>query len=206
MDPIERELRERIRRIYVDEWAYWEDPPDYMERKERQLEALQQCVVRCLGCNATVQTTPRDINNYYDIECPLSSGFPDSRSELDYEQVEKEGPVEYFQLLLSVVAPVVAGVWHRFFIRNGEPEHEMFDLLSEEWFAVHPEHKPAALEIIRVAEEQGNTVLSWDVTLQPADKDWPVSRLMPEDPDLRHYLFKGYYDDWGGIIKPVRDT
>ncbi|MFY0564189.1 hypothetical protein ACN28E_10090 [Archangium lansingense] len=206
MSPLERELRDRLRKIYVDGWVYWKDPPDYMERIERQVEVLRECVSRCLGCTATVQTTPGDINDYYDIECPLTSGFPESRAELDYDQLEQEGPAEYFQLLLSTVAPVVAGVWHRFFIRDGMRQHEMFDFLSEEWFAEHTEHKPMALEIIRKAEEQGLTVLGWDITLLPADKDWPLARLMPEDPDLRHYLFGGYYDDWGGIVKPVRDT
>lgn len=206
MGPVERELRNRLRRIYVEGWAYWEDPPDYMERKERQVQALRERVAECLGRNATVQTTPRDINNYYDIECSLTPGFPDGRSELDYDQVARDGPAEYFQMLISVVAPVVAAVWHRFFIRDGEPQHEMFDFLSEDWFSMHPEYEPVALELIGAAEAQGLTVLSWDVTLLPSDKDWPLSRLMPEDPDLRHYLFKGYYDDWGGIVKPVRDA
>lgn len=206
MNAFERELRERLRRIYVDGWAYWEEPASTQEHKERQLEVLRQAVTRLLGRPATVQTIPQDINNYYEIECPLGPGLPDSRSEVDFYELKRKEPAEYFQLLLSVVAPVVAGVWHRRRPPGDNPRHEMFDFLSEEWFAAHPEHEAVALELIRVAEEQGLTVLGWDVTLQPADKDWPVGRLMPEDPDLRHYLFKGYYDDWGGIIKPVRDT
>jgi len=205
MDERERQLRERLRRIYVDGWAYWENPPNYMEHKEREIQVLCDAVSKLLGRKATVQTIPKDINNYYDIECSLTSGFPASRGELDYDQVERSGPAEYFQLLYSVVAPVAAGVWHRFFIREEEPDHEMFDFLSVEWFAMHPEYESPALEMIDTMENRGLTVLGWDVTLLPADEDWPLSRFMPEDPDLRHYLFKGYYDDWGGIVKPVRD-
>ncbi|NTX06636.1 hypothetical protein [Myxococcus sp. CA040A] len=205
MDTVERELRARLRRIYVDGWQYWEEPANQAETQERQLEVLRQSVTQLLGHPATVQTTPRDINNYYDIECPLSPRLPPSRTEMSFEGRGPEEPAEYFQMLLSVVAPVVAGVWHRFSPPGIEPWHEMFDLLSQEWFATHPGHEPAARELVRVAEGLGLTVLGWDVTLKPADKDWPVARLMPEAPDLRHYLFEGYYDDWGGIAKPVRD-
>jgi hypothetical protein len=205
MGPIERDLRERLRKIYVEAWAYWEDPQGSLERRARQIEELREHVARGLGGHATVQTTPENINNYYEIESPLTPGLPDSRSELDFDELEQAGPAEYFQLLLSAVAPVVAGVWHRFFIRDGKPRHEMFDFLSKEWFAAHPQHEPAARELIRAIEEQGLTVLGWDITLLPAGKDWPRTHLMPEEPDLRHYLFKGYYDDWGGVIKPVRE-
>ncbi|MCP3100737.1 hypothetical protein LZ198_17855 [Myxococcus sp. K15C18031901] len=202
---MERELRARLRRIYVENWPYWEEPATQPATQERQLEVLRQNVTRLLRHPATVQTTPRDINNYYDIECPLSAGLPPSRAELTFEEGDPEPSAEYFQLLLSAVAPVVAGVWHRFSHPDGEPRHEMFDLVSPEWFATHPEHEAAARELAHIARGLGLTLLGWDVTLQPADADWPVAPLMPEAPDLRHYLFKGYYDDWGGISKPVRD-
>ena len=176
-----------------------------MDHKARQVEALRMRASELFDRPATVQTRPENINNYYGIECPLSSHCSESMAALDGDLVERHGPGEYFQLLCSVVAPVVAGVWHRFFIRDGQWEHDMFDFLSDEWFAANRAHETIALELIQTAEELDLTVLGWDVTLKPADKEWPLSRFMPEDPDLRHYLFPGYYDDWGGIVKPVRD-
>ncbi|MEM9490107.1 MAG: hypothetical protein AAGC55_13245 [Myxococcota bacterium] len=203
---MENELRERLRRIYVDGWEYWTEYDDYMERQKGQVEVLRTHTAELFELPAIVGITPANINNYYDIECALHSYAPRYMSEPKYDLAERHGLCEYFQLLCSVVAPVVAGVWHRFHVRNEQLDHDMFDFLDDTWFAANPDHEKAALELIQTAEELELTVLGWDMTLKPADKDWPLSRFMPEDPDLRHYLFPGYYDDWAGIVKPVRDT
>ena len=180
-------------------------PPDYMARKVAQVEALQRSVGELFGRPTTIQIRPENINNYYDIECPLHARYPASMAALEYEQVKRYGPGAYFQLVCSVVAPVVAGIWHRFYIRNSEWEHDMFDFLSEAWFVENREYEDIALELIQTIEGMDLSALGWDITLKPADEGWPPSPYMPEEPELRHYLFPGYYDDWGGIAKPIPD-
>ena len=66
-------------------------------------------------------------------------------------------------------------------------------------------HKAPNLELSAAAEKQGLSLLGWDVTCAPADPAWPRLPYAPEEPELRHYLFPGYYDDWA-TIKPVRQV
>ena len=198
------DLRTRIEQIFVGGLEYWQESPDYMKAKEEAVERLRLQTEEVFGFPASIVITPRNINNYFDVECSMQKSSPTDMTELEYQRVKESGPIEYFQILCSVVAPVSAGAWHRFSVNDaGQWEHEIVDLFDNGWLESHPSHEGAILKLSEAAEGLHLSIVDWDVACRPADAAWPKPKFAPEAPELRHYLFPGYYDDWREV-KAVR--
>ena len=193
MDP--KKLREVVGRFYLTSWLPWNDDPDYVKFKVAAVRAF----AAELGDFAHVipeLEEPANINNYFRIELPLTSGFSGSRFALDFDEVAAVGGVTYLDVLCSTFAPVANATWFREFVGDhGHYGREACDLLDADWLNRHPEFEPLAFKVITIGERHGHTVLGWDVSRSQADSDWPAPEYAPEDPQLRHFLFPGYYDD-----------
>jgi hypothetical protein len=83
-------------------------------------------------------------------------------------------------------------------------EHEIADLFDNGWLESHPGHEDAILKLSETAADLRLPMISWDIACRPADAGWPTLKFAPKQPELRHYLFPGYFDDWGAV-KSVRD-
>ncbi|WAS92521.1 hypothetical protein [Nannocystis punicea] len=133
-------------------------------------------------------------NAYFRIFIALAADLPDHPSELDYDEVEARGPAEYLEIRSCAVMPVAECTWHSFRVEDDEWEHDVFDLFDERWFAGRETRRALAELVVRLGEGAGLAVLSWELTHAPADPEWPRPEFAPEAPELRHFLFPGYFD------------
>ena len=191
----QEELRGRLRAVYVDGCH----DLDLTERIEDTVEQLRQRASILFGRPASIHNIPQEVNYYYTIECCLTDGCPEYYNELVLvSDAQSFGTVEYFQLMCSVVVPITAGIWHRFQPASDQTfDHSFFDLFSDEWLSDHADHRTMALQLDAAAEQLRMSMLGWDMLLEPADADWPKLQHAPEQAELRHYIFPGFYEDWG---------
>lgn len=188
-------LRELIRHVYLDSRLPWNDDPDYVERKSAAVRAIAEELSEFAGVTAELEE-PANTNNYFRIELPLTSGFTGSRFALDFDEVAAAGGVTYLDVLCSTFVPVIEATWLWDFVGvDGQYGRESRDVLDADWLVGYPEFEPLALEVITISERHGHTVLGRDVSRSPAHPSWPAPELAPERPQLRHFLFPGFYED-----------
>ena len=187
------DIERYIERVFLEKWDYAGGDPGYFQAKAQQVEAFRRGLQGLTGRAVRVER-PANLQNFFRLEVCFSPGMDGSRDELAYESVRAQGEVIYLEISCSVILPLSEGRWRRFTVPERMLVQDVHDLLSDEWFAVHPEHEEIACGVLHLGEEHGLAVVPSEILRCQASATLPVPFPGNSPATIRDFVFPGVLD------------
>lgn len=136
---------------------------------------------------------PANMDSYHLVSWPLRPDLPPNAYEID--TLCLPAPALYLTARICHFAPLVELSWLEVGHSNEIPfrSAELFDSAVLD---ADSKAEAVALAAFSAAEELGLELLEWEFLREPAPPEWPRKFWMPERPELRNYLFPGYFETW----------
>lgn len=162
----------------------------------RILASVQQFSVRVAEVTGTVPEIrgPANLDSYHLVNCPLRPGLPPNPDSIDIPSLSI--PALYLTARVCHFAPLVELSWLELGYEDGKPYRRSAILLDSTVLGADPMTEAVALAALETVKELGLEPLSWELLRSPAPPDWPRQFWMPEMPEIRNYLFPGFFETW----------
>lgn len=165
------------------------------------LDARIRAAVQKL-CEKVAETTgtipefrgPANLDSYHLVSWPLWSGLPPHPTGIDIPSLSV--PALYLTARVCHFAPLIELSWLELGHRNGKPYRCSAELLDSTMLDMDPKTEAVAIAALQASEELGLEYLPWELLRAPAPLEWPRQFWMPEEPELRNYLFPGFFETW----------
>ena len=137
---------------------------------------------------------PANMNSYYFVSWPLQPNLPSDPLFVDVFSLS--APARYLTARVCYFAPLVELSWLELGHEDGQPYRRSAELLDTIVLETYPKAETIALAALEIAEELGLKQLSWACLRSPARPEWPREYWMSEQPEIRNYLFPGFFETW----------
>lgn len=137
---------------------------------------------------------PANLDSYHLVSWPLQLVLPPHPTGIDI--LSLSAPALYLTARVCHFAPLVELSWLEFGHENGKPYRRSAELLDSNVLDANTKAEAVALTALQASEYLGLDVLSWKFLRTPAPIEWPRQFWMPEQPELRNYLFPGFFETW----------
>lgn len=165
------------------------------------LDARIRVAVEQLGENVAKVTQrvpevrgPANLDSYHLLSWPLQPRLPPHPTGIDISSLS--APALYLTARVCHFAPLVELSWLELGQKNGKPYRHSAELLDSTVLDADPKVEEVALAALQAADDVGLELLSWETLRKPAPSEWPRQFWMPEKPELRNYLFPGFFETW----------
>lgn len=157
-----------------------EADPTLGSRIDALVHQLRDRVTAAAGAVSEVRE-PANMDSYYLLSWRLRPGL---------------SPKRYLTARVCHFAPLVELSWLELGREEGLPYRRSAELLDPNVLRANPKAEAVALAALQAAEELGLEHLPWEFLRSPARPDWPRQFWMPEQPEIRNYLFPGFFETW----------
>lgn len=158
--------------------------------------SVQQLSVRVAKVTGTIPEVgdPANLDSYHQVSWPLRSDLPSDAGSIDIPTLS--APALYLTARVCHFAPLVELSWLELGHEKGKPYRRSAELLDLSVLKSDPKAEAVAITALETVKELGLEPLSWELLRSPAPPEWPRRFWMPEQPEIRNYLFPGFFEIW----------
>ncbi|MCB0065195.1 MAG: hypothetical protein KDE19_23890 [Caldilineaceae bacterium] len=186
-------INDLLKRFYSGTYNPHEVDPSLDARIRTSVRILSNRVATVTGTVPEIRG-PANMDSYHLITWPLQSTLPSHPAQVDILSLSTSAL--YLTARVSHFAFLAELSWLELGHDNVMPFRHSAELFDETVLASNPKRETVALTALETADEIGFEVLSWEILHTPAPPDLPRQFWMPDHPEIRNYLFPGFFETW----------
>lgn len=186
-------IKDLLKSFYTGVHTPHEADPSLDERIRTSVQILSKRVATVTGTVPEIRG-PANMDSYHLVTWPLLTTLPSHPAQVDILSLST--PALYLTARVSHFAFLAELSWLELGHDSTMPYRHSTELFDETILASNSKTETVAITALETADEVGFEVLSWEILRAPAPPGLPRQFWMPEHPEIRNYLFPGFFETW----------